>query len=101
MVLSVLCKLLNTSGWSLVLAWDLGAWLVTDRWKLNLAAAWLLVTTWCWWWSLLILVWVVALWERWLLGLSLGSALTILLSLALGVLLLLASLPLLANLLEL
>lgn len=94
-VLRVLLQLLNASGWSLVLAWDLSAWLVTDWWELNWLAAWLLVTL---WWLLLIL-WVLTI--LWWVGLSLGGTLTVLLSLALGILLLLASLPLLANLLEL
>lgn len=94
-LLRVLLQLLNATGWCLVLAWDLGAWLVTDWWKLNWLATWLLVTL---WWLLLIL-WVLTI--LWWVGLGLGGTLTVLLSLALGILLLLASLPLLADLLEL
>ena len=93
-VLRVLLQLLNASGWSLVLVWNLGAGLITDWWKLNWLATWLLVTL---WWLLLVL-WVLAI--LWWVGLGLGGTLAVLLSLALGILLLLASLPLLANLLE-
>lgn len=101
-VLGVLSELLDATGLSLVLTWDLGSWLVTNWWKLDLTTTSLWVAG-TWWWWLLIWVCAVALWcnAGWLLNLCLGSTLAVLLSLALGVLLLLASLPLLANLLEL
>ena len=79
--------MLNTSGWSLVLAWNLGAWLITDRWKLDWLATWLLITL---WW--LLVLWVLSI--LWWVGLGLSGTLAILLSLALSIFLLLASLPL-------
>ena len=52
----VLLQLLNTSGWSLVLAWNLSAWLITNRWKLDWLATWLLITL---WW--LLVLWVLSI----------------------------------------
>lgn len=93
MVVAILLKLLNTSGWSLVLTRYLGTGLISDGWKLNLRGTTLLVAR--WWLSAVVALLTIG-------GVVLGSGSTsaLLICLALVLLLLFASLPLLANLLE-
>ena len=90
---AVLLELLDAAGWGLVLARNLRARLVTNRWKLYLSAARLLVPR-----RRLVAV-VRVLSVRWV-G-DLGGTGTVVLSLALCVLLLLACLPFLSDLLKL
>lgn len=93
MAVAVLLELLDAAGWGLVLARDLRARLVTNRWKLDLSAARLLVPR----RRLVAVVRVLSI--SWV-G-DLGGAGTVVLSLALCVLLLLACLPFLSDLLKL
>lgn len=90
--IAVLLELLDAAGWGLVLAGDLRARLVTNRWELDLSASRLLV-------SRRRLVAVRVLSVSWV-G-DLGGTGTVVFRLALCVFLLLACLPFLSNLLEL
>lgn len=89
---AVLLELLDATRWSLVLARNLRARLVTDRWELDLSASRLLVSR-----RRLVAVRVLSI--SWV-G-NLGGTGTVVFSLALCVFLLLACLPFLSNLLEL
>lgn len=94
MAVAVFLELLDAAGWGLILARNLRARLVTDRRKLDLSASRLLVSR----RRLVVVIRVLSIgWIR----LDLGGTGTVILSLALRVLLLLACLPFLSNLLEL
>ena len=87
-VVAVLLELLNTARGSLVLTWNLSAGLIADGWELDGSTS-LLVT---WGRSAIAGVWAF--------GRNGGGSGTLFISLSLVLLLLLASLPLLSNLLE-
>ena len=92
--IAVLLELLDTTGWGLVLARNLSARLVSNRWKLDLSTSRLLVPR----RRLAVIIRVLSIsWVR----LDLGRTGTVVLSLALCVFLLLACLPFLSNLFEL
>jgi hypothetical protein len=92
LVMTVLLKLLNTARWSLVLARNLSTRLVTDRRKLNRSASLRVAGR-----RLSAVVGVLSVWWT---RLGSGSTGSLFLSLAVVVFLLLASLPLLSDLLE-
>lgn len=91
---AVFLELLDTAGWSLILARNLRARLIANRWKLDLSASRLLVAR-------RRLVGIIGVLSIGGVGLDLGGTGTVIFSLALCVLLLLACLPLLSDLLEL
>lgn len=92
MAIAVLLELLDAAGWGLVLARNLRARLVANRWELDLSASRLLVSR-----RGLVAVRVLSI--SWV-G-DLGGTGTVVFRLALCVFLLLACLPFLSNLLEL
>ena len=91
--IAVLLELLDTTGWGLVLARNLRARLVADRWKLDLSTSRLLIPR-------RRLVAVIRILSIGWVG-DLGGTGTVIFGLALSVFLLLACLPFLSNLLEL
>lgn len=91
--IAILLELLDSAGWGLVLARNLRARLIANRWKLDLSASRLLIPR----RRLVAVVRVLSIgWAR----LDLGGTGTVVFGLALCVFLLLACLPFLSNLLE-